>query len=393
MQCRHSDQLLTPRSIYYPTAGPPPTHGPSTVVLLLPRGPLLNHPESDIANASYLRSTLPYTVAQINYRLGRDNPYPTPVHDVLAGYDWAVEHLLPKRSITRAGRSEHVGRVCVLGELLGGSLATMLALTECRKGQPGVVTAAVNSPLIDWIQPEDIDLRAPRSSLAKHGQSHSGLSIDDFLRARGYYFPKPEAYFDPFASPILFFRSPGAEVPVSTRSELDELELLSNIEREDFHRQQQLLSGIGNLSMLQDIASGNSSEEGAEASKSNPRKASRQFPSKSLNLSLPSLHVSTGNASPLADQAVELAGAMRKSIARQFRATSGRRNGFRQKVLMDHEEEQMDEQQRLERLAEEAEANDKVSFGWNEGLGLWDQSPAGRKGLETATAWVREQLR
>jgi acetyl esterase/lipase len=359
------------------------------VLLLLPRGPLLSNAENDVANASYLRSTLPYNVVQINYRMGNVNPYPTPVHDVLAGYDWVHEHLLPKRAITRTGRSEHVGRLCVFGELLGGSLATMLSLTECRKGEPGIIAAAINNPLADWVQPEeDLHVTAPKSSLAKFGQKHNGLEIVDLLRARGNYFPKPESYFDPFASPLLFFRTPGTAVPSNSRTELDDLELLSAIEREDFHRQQSLLSGMSNVT-LQDIASG------ADEAKSAPpmRKASRLFPNANLKLDLPSFHIATGNTSPLSDQAHELSQLLRKSFIRQHRAHHGRRSGFGHKILMDHEAEQMDEEQRQEKLAEQAEADEKVSINWSEGLGLWDQTAAGRKGLENATAWLREKLR
>jgi acetyl esterase/lipase len=359
------------------------------VVVLLPRGPLLCSADNDVANASYLRTTLPYTVVQVNYRMSSVNPYPTPVHDVLAGYDWVHEHLLPKRSITRTGRSEHVGRICVFGELLGGSLATMLALTECRKGEPGIVAAAINNPLADWVQPEeDLHLTAPKSSLAKFGQSYNGLEIADLLRARGNYFPKPETYFDPFASPLLFFRTPGTAVPSNSRTELDDLELLSAIEREDFHRQQALLSGMSNVT-LQDIASGADEPKSAPPS----RKSSRLFPNVNLKLDLPSFHIATGNTSPLSDQAQELSQVLRKSFIRQYRAHHGRRSGFGHKILMDHEAEQMDEEQRLEKLAEQAEADEKVSMNWREGLGLWDQTASGRKGLESATAWLREQLR
>lgn len=350
---------------------------------------MLGDAGNDVANASYLRTTLPYTVVQVNYRVGSVNQYPTPVHDVLAGYDWAHEHLLPKRSITRTGRSEHVGRICVFGELLGGSLATMLALTECRKGEPGIVAAAVNNPLADWVQPEDeIHVTAPKSSLAKFGQSYNGLEITDLLRARGNCFPKPETYFDPFASPLLFFRSPGIAVPSNSRTELDDLELLSAIEREDFHRQQALLSGMSNVT-LQDIASGADETKPATST----RKAPRLFPNANLKLDLPSFHIATGNTSPLSDQARELSQVLRKSFIRQHRAHHGRRSGFGHKILMDHEAEQMDEEQRQEKLAEEAEANEKVSVNWSEGLGLWDQTAAGRKGLENATAWLREKLR
>ena len=95
---------------------------------------MLSNAGNDVANASHLRSTLPYTVVQVNYRMGSVNPYPTPVHDVLAGYDWVHEHLLPKRAITRTGRSEHVGRICVFGELLGGSLAALGRASLCSRG-------------------------------------------------------------------------------------------------------------------------------------------------------------------------------------------------------------------------------------------------------------------
>ena len=359
------------------------------MLVLLPRGPLLSDAENDVANASYLRATLPYTVVQVNYRMGSVNKYPTPVHDVLAGYDWVHEHLLPKRAITRAGRSEHVGRICVFGELLGGSLATMLALTECRKGEPGIVATAINNPIADWVQPEEeLHVTAPKSSLAKFGQTYNGLEITDLLRARGNYFPKPETYFDPFASPLLFFRTPGTAVPSNSRTEMDDLELLSAIEREDFHRQQALLSGMSNVT-LQDIASG-----ADEATPVPPtRKASRLFPNVNLKLDLPSFHLTTGNTSPLSDQAQELSQVLRKSFVRQYRAHHGRRSGSGHKILMDHEAEQMDEEQRLEKLAEQAEADEKVSLNWSEGLGLWDQTAAGRKGLGNATAWLREKLR
>jgi acetyl esterase/lipase len=378
-------------SIYHPTSGPPLSSGPATVLLLLPRGPLLSNPDNDVANAFHLRSRLPFTIAQVNYRLGSAHPYPTPVHDVLAGYDWVQEHLLPKRSITRAGRSEHVGRVCVVGELLGGSLATMLAVTECRKGEPGVVAAAINNPLADWVQPDDeLELTSPKSSLAKFGQKHAGLEIDDLLRARGNYFLKPETYFDPFASPLLFFRTPGTTIPLDRRSEVDDLDLLSAIEREDFHRQQMLLSGMSNVS-LQEIASGVA--PGIEELRPSMRKASRLFPNKNLKLELPSFYFSTGNTSPLSDQAQELSHTLRKSVIRQYRAAFSNRSGFGHKMLMDHEAEQMDEEQRLEKKAEEAEADEKVSMNWSEGLGLWDQTAGGRRALENATTWLREKLR
>ena len=123
------------------------------------------------------------------------------------------------------------------------------------------------------------------------------------------------------------------------------------------------------------------------------RKASRLFPNKSLNLELPSFYLTTGNTSPLSDQAQELSQTLRKSIIRQYRAAFSRRAEFGHKVLNDHEADEMDEEQRLEKIAEEQEADEKVSMDWTEGLGLWDQTAEGRKAMEDATTWMREKLR
>ena len=126
----------------------------STVLIYLPRGPLLHDSIHSASTVSLLNRALPYPVVQLNYRCGRNNQYPGPIHDVLAGYDWIKTHLLPQRHVARAGRSERVGQVAVCGELIGGGLATMLAVTECQIGRPGIRAAAVNNPVLDWV---DID--------------------------------------------------------------------------------------------------------------------------------------------------------------------------------------------------------------------------------------------
>lgn len=67
---------------------------PSTLtptILYLPRGPLcsLSH-----APLSSLALSANATVVCIDYRLSTNNPYPTPIHDVLAGYDWVQQNLV-----------------------------------------------------------------------------------------------------------------------------------------------------------------------------------------------------------------------------------------------------------------------------------------------------------
>ena len=117
----------------------------------------------------------------------------------------------------------------VCGELVSGSLATMLALTECRPTKGGVKAAVVGNAILDWtslfpasnngIAPAVSFREAATSTNARHvaperspGQHGPSLSNDGLLRLRSRLFTRPEKYFDPFASPLLFFRTPGCDL-------------------------------------------------------------------------------------------------------------------------------------------------------------------------------------
>ncbi|KAK6419742.1 hypothetical protein LTR95_017027, partial [Oleoguttula sp. CCFEE 5521] len=373
--------------IYHPQSGILPGAGIPTIALYLPRGSLLHDAENDTTNAQTLRSSLPWTVVRLNYRLSQAHPYPAPIHDVLAGYDWILEHLLPKRSIARPGRSARVGQLAVFGELIGGGLASMLALTECRRAEAGVVAAAVSNPLVDWVFPQEGEAGYAKSSMVKAGSHHPGLTVSNLHNARSGLFRKPADYFDPFASPMLLFRTAGTEPPMPiTPLVTDELEQLSLLDREDFFREQQLLSGISNAppTSLPELVSQPSIIK---------RKTSRMFPSKDLKLTLPSFYISTGNKSPLLDQAKELSSALRKSVIRQHRA---RKPGgdFGRKVLTEEEElEQLEPEERVAKVHEDDLAAEQVNFESVKGLGLWDGSTAGTARLLEAAAWAREKLR
>jgi len=105
----------------------------SPVILYLPTGPVAKDTcvvdDDEIITALSAASNA--TVVRVNYRLGNGVQYPTPIHDVLAGYDW-VKQNLPTDSVSKSrhGRpTKATSRFGVCGQLLGGSLATMLALT------------------------------------------------------------------------------------------------------------------------------------------------------------------------------------------------------------------------------------------------------------------------
>ena len=134
--------------------------------------------------------------------------YPTPVHDTLAGFDWILTHLRP-------------ARLGIYGQHIGGSLALMLALTESQN----VGAVAAMEPVCDWSGLDDYCTLAetanPKGAVSqkqKRNPRRSSRSLTPpdlmpLLKAREQFFTSPERCFDAFASPILFLRSAGRDVP------------------------------------------------------------------------------------------------------------------------------------------------------------------------------------
>lgn len=156
------------------------------------------------------------TVVRVNYRCGRDYPYPLPIHDTLACYDWVLENIIPSISWTsRHGRNHTQAKLGVCGELVGGSLATMLALTESKLGATRISAAAVNCPIVDWVFPTDgVNLAArhelsdddleygwpdlEKLSLQEEARHHSRSQISS--RERDEHLDEPD---DPHTEPYL----------------------------------------------------------------------------------------------------------------------------------------------------------------------------------------------
>lgn len=271
------------------------------MIIHLPPGPLDCSSRAPLAhtNLAPLALTSNTTVVQLHYRLSNSYRYPTPIHDVLAGYDWVVEHLLKAE---RAARGPGRGRIAVCGELLGGSLAAMLALTECRALDPhGVCAAVLGNPVADWtamhnLPPTNSDPAAARTAeLTSTGKakkkkpgpkdswaeasSTNVVSPSSLLKSRGAFFRTPADYFDPFASPLLLFRTPSTEIP-PTIDPLDEL----------FAE----LDGIVRLVEKK-------------------RKSYRRYPGAGQKLRLPDTRVWVGRENALRDMGVELGKAMQKA--------------------------------------------------------------------------------
>lgn len=342
----------------YPPDQKQTPEGAINVAIFLPRGPVCRDEAVDAANVAQLRSALPCHVVQINYRCSSLNQYPTPVHDVATGLDWIVSNLLPKRATMRAGRSEHVGKLAVCGELIGGQLATMLALTECRIGEPGIVVAAVNNPIVNWVSLDEDGLTLAQRMKMSAAKTSKGLTLEAILKQRASLFRKAEHYHDPFVSPILFFRTSGYEVAEDVEeSSMDELDELAQLERDEYLSELRPLQPVPEITNPETLTS-------THGTRVRTRKSSRRFPSKNLGLRLPRFSLTAGNDSPILGQAAEMTKLLEQSFARQnkSKAASG--------------------------LPSEADSS-MVQFHQYPGLGLWDHTSVGRaRMLEVAKRMV-----
>ncbi|KAI4851107.1 hypothetical protein E4T45_05218, partial [Aureobasidium sp. EXF-8846] len=253
-------------------------------------------------------------------------------------YDWVLEHLIPSRSFYRPGRSaNHRVKLAVCGELIGGSLAAMLTLTECRLQGPYVAAAAINEPILSWAFPEEDEpeyktsvdrlssyiqgLQTGRKSRAKakpHQTSFSTfgengiINASTLLKARHSLFRRPEDYFDTFASPIFNFRTPGVPIPPPPpKAPADEFAELALFERDDFYRQQMQMSSLSYRLQNPD------KQEADIPEAKKPRKSHRRWPNAGSGLRIPQMRISSAIASPLSDQTEEFARLIQKSIVSQ----------------------------------------------------------------------------
>ena len=191
----------------------------------------------------------------------------------------------------------------------------MLALTESRKSQPRISAAALGNPLADWTALPPNDKGPYGSNGKKYGAvSHAPYQSDgvtrihpdstverdwnqadvadqprnipvrvqDLLTLRCSLFRKPEGYFDPFASPLLFFRTPSLNVPLEDPSQ--------------------------------------TSSSGGPETEANllvtTRRSHRHFPPTGSNIFLPHLRVDVGEENALNDQGADLVALIRRNHSR-----------------------------------------------------------------------------
>ncbi|KAI4268478.1 MAG: hypothetical protein L6R35_006761, partial [Caloplaca aegaea] len=263
---------------------PRPSHN-TPIILYLPSG-LHPHastkqpPHHDPLNTLSLAAHA--TVVHIGYRLSPQTPYPKPIHDLLASYDWVLAHLLP----TTTSPTTTAPQIGVCGEHAGGSLAATLALTECHTHKPGgIAAAALGNPIVDWTCP----FRSPDSHTDEYDtKSPSPLrKALHTLRARS--FTQLQHQHDPFASPLLFFRTPAYDLPPSSSSSFS-------------------------LSRKTPPAAAEDDDDASDKTTTPKRRSHRKYPPLESQLRLPLTRIMVGEDHPLREQGVEFAQLMRRSV-------------------------------------------------------------------------------
>lgn len=182
----------------------------------------------------------------------------------------------------------------------------MLALTECHSRKQGSIAAAgICNPVVDWTSlafegeaTENVSADSTlRAESAKKKLPSSGtipwtgrpLSTESLISVRDKLFPKEDRFFDPFASPLLFFRGPAFD--------LKELQLPESE-----------VSSATAAPMAEQP-----SDDDSDSVTSN-RFFHRKYPPRNSGLRLPQMRVELGEKSILKEQGLEFVKLMRRSV-------------------------------------------------------------------------------
>ena len=163
----------------------------------------------------------------------------------------------------------------------------MLALTECQIGKSSISTALIGNPISDWTgfasfndNPQSLDPMAPSKRASKPEPeswtdfaNNAVMPTSLLLSLRQKLLPTPALQHDPFASPLLFFRTPSIDLP--SPSQLEEMEPQTPTPK---------------------------------------RRSHRKYPPQNSGLRLPKLRVELGQESPLSDQGMEFAQLAARSV-------------------------------------------------------------------------------
>ncbi|KAG9246635.1 hypothetical protein BJ878DRAFT_478113 [Calycina marina] len=312
-----------------------------------------------------------------------NHPFPTPLHDTLHAYTWLTEKFLPTsaRELDYSSPptspysavttpSKTLPRpVIIYGSRLGGILATSVGLTETRSSRlvNQIAGIIVQDGIFDWthvatshpkilpkpdmsstINIRDSEIWAyisgdasspspspPAISSTAHIQASSvtlsNQAMEDLTRSphppaisslhsvKGSLFIRPASCFDPFVSPLLFFRNPGFSVPkhfpgtkpASARSPSIDLAGLSLSDAE-----------LADMKSMLGAEDDSSQEKEKEEEIQIRRKSTLKFPPAGSGLKIPRALFLVGQESSIVSgedkeiwrQTEEIAGQMRRSV-------------------------------------------------------------------------------
>ena len=118
----------------------PENPGTGALIWIHGGGLILGKPEQDDLMVSELARDLKVRVFALGYRVAPKHPYPTPLNDCIAGYEWVLENA--------ASFGIDTSNIVLAGASAGGCLATSLALTLRDSGRLPKATALLY-PMLD----------------------------------------------------------------------------------------------------------------------------------------------------------------------------------------------------------------------------------------------------
>ncbi|KXH55160.1 hypothetical protein CSAL01_09983 [Colletotrichum salicis] len=161
--------------------------------------PVPTSPETDHDHAPDFNFTTPLT-------------WPTPLHDVLAGYTWVTENLLTPGTTSRRD-------IYVYSSHAGASMAASLALTESHHHARMAVRGLIAwNGIYNWtmfLPDHKINRPATARSKTLPPRPEEGSALHMLQMKMADLFRAPVDLFDPFVSPSLLFQTPGMNAPSS----------------------------------------------------------------------------------------------------------------------------------------------------------------------------------
>ncbi|OHE94253.1 hypothetical protein CORC01_10413 [Colletotrichum orchidophilum] len=373
--------VTTPLVLYIPPFSPTPGYLAAVPGFLTPYptavinyrwspSPVSTSPESD--HGPDFNFTTPLT-------------WPTPLHDVLTGYNWITDNLLPLGTTSRRD-------IYVYSSHAGASIAASLALTESHHHERMAVRGLVAwNGIYNWSMfLPDHKVNKPSTPRSKKlpPRPEDGSALHALQMRMPDLFRAPVDLLDPFASPSFFFQTAGMNAPSSF---VQAAAVSSLLER---------LSSVTSDVKPADILGV------AEGLFPAPRRSALVFPPRKSTLKLPSvllLHdtptepvakrkTTTRKRSMASSMASELASRTaarkRKVAGHTFEAQATELAGLMRRSLEKLEfKSRMEWDEEFDEVAEAERRVAVVEVGENEGLEL------GERGQDAIAEWLEDRIR